>query len=79
MQGKIQINGKWHSAEVRNGERYIDGLSVNEFFATLDQSTVEDIALIGHTALQDERNDSVGEDPKKYQKMANALHSRRVN
>jgi len=52
--GAVDINGKKYNVEVRNGERFIDGKTVEEFMKTLDENTVQRAARVGRMAIKDE-------------------------
>lgn len=77
--GTVRIGGKSYPVEVVNGERFIDGKTVDEFMKSLSVDEVMDMAQIGHAALKDEKAGTVGEQPRKYQSMSDALHGSRVN
>jgi hypothetical protein len=78
IEGHIQLNGKQYLVEVIDGERFIDGKTVEEFFQSLDADETNDLAIIGIKALKDER-EGRNQQNNDYQTLANKLHSRRVN
>lgn len=53
--GKATISGRTYDVEVRNGIRYIDGVTVDEFTRRLSQSELLYLALIGAEAVDAER------------------------
>ncbi len=74
--GKVRISGKEYDCEVIDGERFINGQTVEVFLASLDVETKKDMASVGRKALADEqKNGHLGG----LQGLADALHSRRVN
>ena len=50
--GTIKVNGNTYNVEVRNGQRYIDGMTVEEFTATLDSITVAELAAVGQRDMR---------------------------
>lgn len=54
FKGKIVFEGKSYECEVINGERFIEGKTVHEFFKTLSPSQQIKFARIGKMALEDE-------------------------
>ena len=52
--GKVQIGSKIYSVEVKNGVRYIDGKTIDEFIATLNEDDMKKMAFVGAMALKDE-------------------------
>jgi len=64
--GIVTINGKKYPTTVDRGERFINGLSVEDFIATLDLETVAELSIVGQRALIDEKR---GTKPRSYQKM----------
>jgi hypothetical protein len=69
--GKIKLNGKTYDGEVRNGQRYIDGIPASEFVDSLDAITVAELAVVGQQALVDEKK---GTKNGGYQKMMDRFH-----
>ena len=49
----VVICGKKHAVEVRNGIRYIDDMTVDEFLKTLDPLTIIDFANVGIAKVHD--------------------------
>lgn len=43
----IQIGGKKYPCEVKNGIRYVDGKTVDEFMSTLSFNELLDLAMLG--------------------------------
>lgn len=60
--GEIWIDGKKYSCEVINGERFIDGKTVNEFMRALPVETLVRLAKVGKKALQDEKQGNLDTD-----------------
>lgn len=85
FKGTVTIAGNTYSCEVRNGIRYIAGLTVEEFMDGLTspvspfhRTVLEDMAQVGAHALRLEKAGKTSEN-KELQRHANALHSARVN
>ena len=74
--GTIKVNGNTYNVEVRNGQRYIDGMTVEEFTATLDSITVAELAAVGQRAIVDEKK---GTKNGGYQKMMDRFHITKNN
>lgn len=53
--GKATISGRTYDVEVRNGIRYINGVTVDEFCRGLSQSELFDLARIGKESVDAER------------------------
>lgn len=64
--GKVNIDSKTYDVEVRDGERYIDGVTVEEFMKRLTPDQMVRAARVGVMALKDER-DGVKSPKGKYQ------------
>jgi len=75
MKSKITIAGKTYRVEINNGERFIDGWTVEQFMEKLGAEAIEQCAIVGHRALQDEINGTA----TNLQDLANALHSEKAN
>ena len=76
--GTVFIGGKNYPCEVINGERFIDGKTVEQFFATLGPNEVSDLAEIGRRALANEA-EGIVTTKNELTRHAKALHSKRVN
>lgn len=53
--GRVRILGKIYACTVINGERFIDGKTVEKFMQTLPLETVAQFAVLGCIALSDEK------------------------
>lgn len=51
--GEVWIDGVKYSCEVKNGERFIDGKTIDEFYKSLPIDTICRLAKIGLTAYKD--------------------------
>jgi hypothetical protein len=69
--GTIRINGKKYKVEVVNGQRYIDGMTVEAFVDQLDKITQIELAEVGQQAIIDEKK---GTKNGGYQKMMDRNH-----
>lgn len=50
----VNIGGQNYEVEVKNGIRYIDGKTVDEFLETLDTETLLKASRVGKMAIDDE-------------------------
>ncbi|MDD5006470.1 MAG: hypothetical protein PHS93_09535 [Candidatus Omnitrophica bacterium] len=74
--GLVSIGGRKYDCEVIDGERFIDGKTVDEFLKTLDPLTLCDMAIVGFNAVKNEiQNKPRGG----HQKLANELYQKRNN
>lgn len=55
FKGKATISGRTYDVEVRDGIRYIDGVTVDEFHKRLSESEIRDLARVGAEAVDAER------------------------
>lgn len=55
--GAVRIGGKEYPCKVVDGVRYINGLTVNDFFNTLDIDTIINLAKIGEAAIEFEKSE----------------------
>lgn len=69
-EAKLKLWGKEYDVAVINGERFIDGKTVEEFMKTLTPDELTKSAIIGIEALRDERK---GLKVKRLVKMAENL------
>lgn len=51
---KVQIGDKWYECEVKDGIRYIGGMTVDEFLETQTDEQNEKAARVGAMAILDE-------------------------
>jgi hypothetical protein len=70
---KIILNDKEYDVEVKNGVRFIDGKTVDEFMKGLDTITLLEFAEVGKIALADEKNGTT----RSYQNMMNDFKIKR--
>lgn len=52
---KVSIAGKEYVCEVIDGVRYIDGVTVSEFYSRLSPMEIAELARVGAAALDAER------------------------
>lgn len=55
MKGKVNIDGIEYDVEVKNGERFIDGKTIDEFIKILSENQLLRAANVGIMALKDEK------------------------
>ena len=66
FKGEFIFKGKTYKCSVKNGVRYVENQTVDEFFKVLSPEDVVKFAKIGQMALYDEKN-NIKPSPKKYQ------------
>jgi hypothetical protein len=72
----ITIAGKKYTVEIRNGERYIMGLTVNDFIDTLTFNEKLDCAITGQMIVEDIVK---GRKVRSPQRIINELHQKKNN
>lgn len=70
--GTVTIDGKTYNCEVVNGERFIDGKTVDEFMKSLPTDTIQRLAQVGEKALIDEKQCKKNQE-NGYQEMLSEL------
>jgi hypothetical protein len=75
---EIRLNGKVYKCEHRNGIRYIDGKTSDEFIKDLDPITLFELAVIGRQWLTDIVT-GIGLKEVSYQRMADEFHAKKNN
>ena len=53
--GKIRIGKTTYDCEVKNGIRYVDGMTVEKFWGTLSEEDKLTMEKVGKMALEDEK------------------------
>jgi hypothetical protein len=49
----IVISGKKHEVEIRDGVRYVDGMTIDKFIDSVDPLTLIDLANVGKAHVND--------------------------
>lgn len=70
--GTATIGGIKYTVEVKNGVRYIDGKTVDEFLKGLPITTLAECAIVGYNVVKSRGT-------KSPQKMFNELHQSKNN
>lgn len=70
MKGSFELDGTTYQCEVKDGARYVEGKTVDEFYETLTFDQKLRFSRVGREALKDER---LGVKPLngKYEAMVN--------
>lgn len=57
--GTVSIHGKEYPVAVINGERFINGKTVDEFLASISSDAQDDMAIIGFKLMRGDTMESI--------------------
>lgn len=69
--GKINFGGKDYHFEIKNGVKYVEGKTIDEFIETLSHEDKIASMKLGMVAMNDMEKGEYCKHPKKYEYLAN--------